>query len=351
MARTDRTEIPSETAAKVQFLSDRTCCICRIRKKPTQIHHLDGDPGNHAQENLAVLCFECHHETQIRGGFARKLDRHQIVLYRDDWYQTIDRHRHRFEGSDEIQAPNGRESPTPTEVRVQGSFLHISYIKQSETDADHRYSFDADYPQLTPADSAVAIETNLMISALIVEELQRFRASAIATSSYKNDQARLSPQALTNWDDLSVSYQLGLFAGDLLTIDFGFWNYGAGAAHPSSWTKTLNFLLAPSLVLRLEDLFLPGSSYLEAISMHCVSTLLMQTSSDAELQQTRKPWIEKGAGPASANFRNFLIARGGIRFFFDEYSVGPYSDGRREVFISSLTLSALLKPSFKNLLK
>jgi hypothetical protein len=40
-------------------------------------------------ENLAVLCFDCHTETQVRGGFHRKLDGEQVVLYRDDWLNTV----------------------------------------------------------------------------------------------------------------------------------------------------------------------------------------------------------------------------------------------------------------------
>ena len=88
-----RTDIPPETAARCLFLSDRTCCVCRMRGKPVQIHHLDGDSSNHSMQNLAVLCLECHHETQLRGGFDRKLDPDQISLYRDDWRRIVARQR------------------------------------------------------------------------------------------------------------------------------------------------------------------------------------------------------------------------------------------------------------------
>jgi hypothetical protein len=87
--RKNRSEIPPETAAQVMFQSDRTCCVCREANKPVQIHHVDEDPNNHALENLAVLCLDCHHRTQVRGGFDRKLDRHQVLLYRDDWVGMV----------------------------------------------------------------------------------------------------------------------------------------------------------------------------------------------------------------------------------------------------------------------
>lgn len=84
-----RIEIPRDIEAHVQFLSDRTCCVCRVKGKPFQIHHIDEDPANNDPQNLAVLCLECHNETQIRGGFGRKLNADQIILYRDDWLTQV----------------------------------------------------------------------------------------------------------------------------------------------------------------------------------------------------------------------------------------------------------------------
>ena len=88
-----RTEIPYEVAARVLFQHDRTCCVCKQRGKPVQIHHADENPKNHHPRNLAVLCFDCHRETQIRGGFDRKLDGEQVLLYRDDWLRSVARNR------------------------------------------------------------------------------------------------------------------------------------------------------------------------------------------------------------------------------------------------------------------
>ena len=93
MARKKRTEIPRDVAARILFLSDRTCCVCRVSGKPVQLHHIDEDPGNHAIDNLAVLCLDCHRDTQIRGGFDRKLDSDQIVLYRADWQRLVTQQR------------------------------------------------------------------------------------------------------------------------------------------------------------------------------------------------------------------------------------------------------------------
>ncbi|BDC51056.1 hypothetical protein F183_A33720 [Bryobacterales bacterium F-183] len=58
-----------------------------------QIHHVDGNHENHSIDNLAVLCMDCHTETQIKGGFHRKLDAQQVVLYRNDWLDSVARKR------------------------------------------------------------------------------------------------------------------------------------------------------------------------------------------------------------------------------------------------------------------
>jgi|TARA_Y100000294_G_scaffold109773_1_gene101863 hypothetical protein len=67
--------------------------VCREKGKPTQIHHINDDPSDNLFENLAVLCLDCHNETQIKGGFARKLDSDQVVLFRDDWLTRVVRQR------------------------------------------------------------------------------------------------------------------------------------------------------------------------------------------------------------------------------------------------------------------
>lgn len=84
-----RAPIPEETAARVLWASDRTCCVCQQRGLPIQIHHIDGDPSNNDEQNLAVLCLTCHRDTQISGGFDRKLNAAQVRLYRDDWTERV----------------------------------------------------------------------------------------------------------------------------------------------------------------------------------------------------------------------------------------------------------------------
>lgn len=90
---TARVPIPHDTAAEIMFISDRTCCVCNERGKPVQIHHIDENPGNNVIENLSVLCLECHNDTQIRGGFGRKLNSPLVIRYREEWIARVKKRR------------------------------------------------------------------------------------------------------------------------------------------------------------------------------------------------------------------------------------------------------------------
>lgn len=90
---TARVPIPHDTAAEIMFISDRTCCVCNERGKPVQIHHIDENSSNNVIENLSVLCLECHNDTQIRGGFGRKLNSPLVIRYREEWIARVKKRR------------------------------------------------------------------------------------------------------------------------------------------------------------------------------------------------------------------------------------------------------------------
>lgn len=84
-----RKQIPKSIKIDVMFLTDSTCCVCRVRGKPVQIHHIDKNSSNNTFENLAVLCQECHNDAHIQGGFGQKLDAHLVTKYRDEWLKDV----------------------------------------------------------------------------------------------------------------------------------------------------------------------------------------------------------------------------------------------------------------------
>jgi tetratricopeptide (TPR) repeat protein len=128
MKRKQKSEVPVDLAARVLFKSDRTCCVCRTAGKPVQLHHVDEDPGNSVERNLAVLCFDCHTDTQIKGGFHRKLDCDQVILYRDDWNQIVAQRRATIDAQSIVgaaeRAPELKSLTTTLEIlRERGQYF------------------------------------------------------------------------------------------------------------------------------------------------------------------------------------------------------------------------------------
>ena len=187
-----------------------------------------------------MLCFECHDQTQIKGGFGRKLNAHQVILYRNDWYALVEQSRQVEPPKEDIGFSNARVA------RIHGRTLSLNYLKLSEKDEEHRYTFEAEYPQIAPEDSSDATEINITLAAFVVGELQRFRAGAIGASEFKRGSMmeRLSAEAC--WDRLAISHAIGAFTSDVLSVDFQFVEYGAGAAHSRHTTRTFNYQLRPA---------------------------------------------------------------------------------------------------------
>lgn len=84
-----RTMIPVDLAAEVMFIADNTCCVCRERGKALQLHHINEDPSDNVVANIALLCLECHNDTQVKGGFGRKLSALLVARYRDEWHVRV----------------------------------------------------------------------------------------------------------------------------------------------------------------------------------------------------------------------------------------------------------------------
>lgn len=60
-----------------------------------QIHHIDDDPSNNEQSNLAVVCLQHHSEAHVRGGMDRKLTPALLRKYRLEWVARVKGRRER----------------------------------------------------------------------------------------------------------------------------------------------------------------------------------------------------------------------------------------------------------------
>ena len=180
-----RIPIPPEIVARALFLSDRTCCVCRVGNKKVQIHHIDDDPSNNSFRNLSVLCFDCHDLTQVKGGFGRRLDSGQVTLYRDSWIEAVTQKR----ASD--QAASGRTlgnesyrlewATSIAEIfREEGRFRELAYHYDSLGQNELRDKYIEEALKQDSSDHAICSLRSLqgrpdLIPAVVVKrQLQEF---------------------------------------------------------------------------------------------------------------------------------------------------------------------------------
>jgi hypothetical protein len=342
-----RVEIPPDTAAEILFLSDRTCCVCRKQGKPIQLHHVNDDPSDSMPDNLAVLCFDCHRETQLRGGFDRKLDAAQVKLYNSDWVKRV-------------EATRGGELRSVRQVPA-GTGQILRYLQVTEKSDIYFYDFQADFALVGTGDTVADFETNTCINAFVTRSLQRFRANAIAGLTSK-EAMRKDGQSkgweFLPWDSLVISHSVSLFTSAVLSLDFQLDSYGAGAAHPNHTTHTMNFRLRPSMELELHDMFKRSSQYLEFLSGYCIADLHKQqpkrwsdpVARAEHLTIQQDQWILSGAAPDRRNFECLSLTRYGVVIHFDPYHVGSYAEGKYEVFIPASELMPVFDEGLAQLL-
>ena len=75
----------------------------------------------------------------------------------------------------------------------------------------------------------------------------------------------------------------------------------------------------------MEDLFQPGSDYLQKISEYCISEL--------QANEYVFPDFQQSAGPKAENYRNWNIQENGILITFDVYQIAPYAAGPQMVLV------------------
>jgi len=87
-----RVKIPHKTEVKILVKNKHTCCICHDFKNYQEpiIHHIDGNPSNNKEDNLAVLCLN-HASVADAGlrkgklGSGKKLMPDEVRSFKADW--------------------------------------------------------------------------------------------------------------------------------------------------------------------------------------------------------------------------------------------------------------------------
>jgi hypothetical protein len=224
--------------------------------------------------------------------------------------------------------------PTPTAVSPTATATPVPLSRQltlvpqtsNESNQTPPFTITSQIPQLAGSDDPRVLTFNQRLHELVTKEVDTFRQSFLENTA----------PIVTNGSSLDVTYTLLSQTADIWSFKFDFHFYSDGAAHPGSYSITLNYDLGQGRELSLANLFLPNSNYLEAIANDCIAEL------------SKQPFFEgpfaDGAAPTLDNYRNWNITPDGLMITFDEYQVAPYAAGPQTVVIPNTELRSLIDP-------
>ncbi len=223
------------------------------------------------------------------------------------------------------------------------SGVEIAAKQLKESNKKLKYEIAATYPQLTGSTEPNIERFNQTVRGLVTRSVGGFKKEMAPDSEAAADPAATSPSEEIG-SDLQIAYSIALAKDDLISIEFSFSSYYAGAAHPNSSSQTLNFDLSNGKQLKLSDLFQPGSKYLQSISTYCVKELTAQAQKQGADAMLDADWIKRGAGAEPDNYQNWTVTRKGLAITFDPYQVAPYAAGPQYVTVPYSALKDIIKP-------
>lgn len=187
--------------------------------------------------------------------------------------------------------------------------------------------FNRRFPELTGSKIDQVELFNLLIEETVEKEVLGFQ------DSIKDLQP--IPELPNTESSFLSGYSVFTANQKLLSIKLQFATYVAGAAHPYSYARTINYDLNDGIILTLDDVFKPDSNYLEFLSDFCKKEILKR---DIGL-------FDEGVLPTAENFRSWGLSRDGLWIEFDPYQVTAYAAGPQKIIIPYDQIDNLLNPT------
>lgn len=219
------------------------------------------------------------------------------------------------------------EAQTASAALSSGLTVQSSPVEEAGTEPP--YTIKAQVPYLQGSDDARVQSFNAYLKQIVQNEIDGFKTNTLAYAS---------TPPMVNGSSLEIQYSVLGQRGDIWSIQFLVYFYADGAAHPGHYSISVNYDLANSREVTLDELFLPGSDYL----------MTLADISKAELA-TRDIGFESfstGADPLPENYTRWNLSNEGFLVVtFDEYQVAPYAAGPQTVTIPVSQLQTIVNPN------
>lgn len=216
---------------------------------------------------------------------------------------------------------------TPTEAPLYEQ-VRFTTVSSSEANDAPKYTITTETPTLEGVDDGRVVEFNVAMQMTVNEMVDGFKDSM-------KDQPATPIVAGSSFD---VKYELLSPPGYIYSVKFNIMGYTDGAAHPHHFSKTVNFNLETGKEITLDELFLPGSNYLQIFSDICKADL---STRDIGFDAT----FFTGAEPAPENYKSWNVTADGLLITFDEYQVAAYAAGPQTVTVPYSALKDVIDPN------
>ena len=206
------------------------------------------------------------------------------------------------------QAPTFTPFPTSTSTQMPSPTPILSYLIDTgyyyDSSAADNYELNSYYPMLNEVAYPGGAYFNSAVDALLQPIYTNFINAAAASD----------PGPIGGTSTQDISFEVKVSDNGYISILFTVSEYIAGAAHPNSVPKVINFDYIGQSLLLLNDIFSPGSDYLDRMSTYCKANV-------AAIE-----W-PAGADPTATNYQYWNITPTGIMVSYDPYTVGPGAYG------------------------
>lgn len=146
----------------------------------------------------------------------------------------------------------------------------------------------------------------------------------------------MTQSSAAGWQQ-SYNYRIEYYSADLVSLSGEVFSY-AGGAHGNTYFTSKNYWIkdGKAVQLKLSDLFLPNSKFIDTLSGLCIN----------DLKKQKAGWV---IGGELRRFKEeelgvFAISPAGLVFAFAPYSVGSYAEGPYFVNVPFNELEGLIDP-------
>jgi hypothetical protein len=89
MVKVARLHLSDAMVRKLLYDAARTCCVCRTPQFPVEVHHIDQDPSNNVEDNLIVICKNCHGEAHTKHSLSKNLTPVHLKYSKKRWLAEV----------------------------------------------------------------------------------------------------------------------------------------------------------------------------------------------------------------------------------------------------------------------